>query len=493
MNEPRFNLLDEPWIPVVGVGRVSLTQVFDHSDLRALGGNPLQKIALTKLLLAVVQAAWTPADEGEWQSIGAGVMAQTTLEYLHRRRDDFWLYGPKPFLQMPGVALAELTSFGAVDPRVSTGNTTVLSQGQAERPLSDAEKAVLVVQLMGLGLGGKKTDNSLVLTPGYSGKVNEKGKPSTGKPGASLGYYGYLHTFVLGPSIVQTLYGHVMTREELARWATLPQGLGPIPWETPPAGEDCATARSLRDSLMGMLVPFGRFVLLEERGLRYSEGVTHQGYKEGRVEPSMSADVSGKEPKVLWVDPEKRPWRQLTSLLSFLAATSKSRFDCRGLRLAVGRTRRLAWPVLGIWSGGLCVSSNAGEQYVAGSDDFVDSEVSLPTDMVGESWFAQLNAEMTALEDLAKQVYGSTLAMHRALKAEGEKIAAQASNLFWHLAEREFPALIVACDHPDTAKGQRLTYARLADQAYNAHCPQDTARQIDAWAAHRPYFGKYLG
>ena len=51
--ERRFNLIDEPWLPIVDVGRVSLRQVFSEPSYRALGGNPVQKIALMKLLLAL--------------------------------------------------------------------------------------------------------------------------------------------------------------------------------------------------------------------------------------------------------------------------------------------------------------------------------------------------------------------------------------------------------------------------------------------------------
>ncbi|PLN02419.1 type I-E CRISPR-associated protein Cse1/CasA, partial [Klebsiella pneumoniae] len=54
--ENRFNLIDEPWIAVVDVGLVSLTDIFSQPELRALGGNPVEKIALTKLLLAIAQA-----------------------------------------------------------------------------------------------------------------------------------------------------------------------------------------------------------------------------------------------------------------------------------------------------------------------------------------------------------------------------------------------------------------------------------------------------
>ena len=38
----RFNLVDEPWIPVVDAVRVSLRQLFSHPEYRALGGNPVQ-------------------------------------------------------------------------------------------------------------------------------------------------------------------------------------------------------------------------------------------------------------------------------------------------------------------------------------------------------------------------------------------------------------------------------------------------------------------
>jgi len=101
--ENRFNLIDEPWIPIVDVGRVSLKQLFDHSDYRALGGNPVQKIALTKLLLAIAQAAYTPEDDDDWDKLGADGVAKRSLEYLERWHDRFYLYGEKPFLQMPAI------------------------------------------------------------------------------------------------------------------------------------------------------------------------------------------------------------------------------------------------------------------------------------------------------------------------------------------------------------------------------------------------------
>jgi len=88
----KFNLVDEPWIPVAGKGLVSLSKIFSDPSLFALGGNPVQKIALTKLLLAIAQTAYTPKDAEDWKNLGASGMAKETLAYLTAKKDLFWLY-----------------------------------------------------------------------------------------------------------------------------------------------------------------------------------------------------------------------------------------------------------------------------------------------------------------------------------------------------------------------------------------------------------------
>lgn len=489
--QPRFNLVDEPWIPVVDVGLVSLKDIFTHSDYRGLGGNPVQKIALTKLLLAIAQTAFTPEDDEAWAELGAGGMATKCLAYLDQWHDHFWLYGEQPFLQMPAIQAAGIQRYGAVLAEIATGNTTVLTQSQIEKPLADADKALLLLTLMGFGLGGKKTDNSVVLSPGYGGKSNDKGKASTGKPGAAVGFMGYLHNFLVGQSIAETVWLNLLTRENLEQLPIYSGGLGTAPWEKMPVGEACDTAKTLQNSLMGRLLPLSRFCLLTDDGLHYSEGIAHLGYKESMVDPSVSVDFSGKEPKVIWVDPEKRPWRFLTALLGFVAQTSTQGFDCYHLRLGLLRARSEV-DILGIWSGGLRVSSNAGEQYVSGTDDFVESVIMLPQEILGGPWFANLKLEMSELEQLSKVVYSATLNFFKNQNSEGKAQAGLASNLFWQLCERKFQDLVNVCDDYNQAKALRKNYAGFANQAYDHFCPKDTARQLDSWAKNRPNLGKYL-
>ena len=139
------------------VGRVSLKQIFTEFSFRALGGNPVEKIAITKLLLAIAQAACTPKNDAAWKELGSKGMAKKCSAYLQKWYDQFWLYGDKPFLQIPAIVDAKLLPFGVVLPEVATGNTTVLIQSHIEKELSDAERAMLLLVLMGFSPGWKES------------------------------------------------------------------------------------------------------------------------------------------------------------------------------------------------------------------------------------------------------------------------------------------------------------------------------------------------
>ncbi|MCD4813432.1 type I-E CRISPR-associated protein Cse1/CasA [bacterium] len=487
-----FNLVSQPWIPVAGKGLVSLTDIFTDSKITALGGNPIQKIAMTKLLLAIVQAAWTPKDDKDWKKNGLSGMAKKAMNYLTKNKGLFWLYGKEPFLQMSGIKKAALQTYGAVQIDVASGNTTVLIQSQVEQQLTDADKALLLVQQMGFSLGGKKTDNSIVLSPNYAGKSNAKDKPSTGKPGPSLGFLGYLHSFLLGTSLQETLWMNIFTEEDMQDLKYFSEGIGVAPWEKMPRGEDCRIARALKKSYMGRLVPLSRFVFLADKGLHYSEGIAHPGHLESIVDPTVAIDRLRAKPKVIWVDPERRPWRQLTALLSFFE--NDRGFECLQLRIAISRIDNKKCQPFSIWSGGIKVKSTAGEQDVKGMNDFVESEIILNSEVMGEELFVWLKLEMEGLDKLSKSAYGSVMGFFKEQKTEGKDQGAQAANLFWQLCEHKFQELVNACNETSGKERKKLRsiFAGFVNKAYNTYCPKDTARQINAWAANRPNLGEYL-
>ncbi|QHS11559.1 type I-E CRISPR-associated protein Cse1/CasA [Sinimarinibacterium sp. NLF-5-8] len=490
-----YNLIDEPWIPIADQGRVSLHRLFNDPTLRALGGNPVQKMAVMKLLLAIAQSAYTPADHQQWQKLGVKGLAEKCQQYLQHWHHAFYLYGEQPFLQMPQIQKAAEQSYGTVQPEIATGNTTVLNQSQVERVLDDADRAMLIVVLPGFALGGKKTDNSITLSTGYTGKQNDKGKPSTGKPGPAVAHMGLLHNVLIGQNIWQSLWLNLLAQEQIENSQRYSGGVGCPPWEKMPQGEDCPVARALKNSLMGRLIPLSRFVLLADQCIHYSEGIAHANYKDGQCDPSVAVNWAGKEPKALWCNPDKRPWRELTALLSFISQQQSSGFEC--LQITAGLTRATqAVETFALWSGGLRVSSNAGEQYASGGDDFVESQLWLYSETLGEIWFAQIKSEMAELDELAKSLYGRVMGYFKEQLVDGKNQAALATQMYWQLCERDFQQLLDHCGQDAQSQSIRKTlrthFARYVQQSYDHYCPKQTARQLDAWAKCRPNLTSYV-
>ena len=91
-----FNLLDEPWIPIVGGDSISLLEAWDLETPRLLGGTAIQKLSILKLLLAIAQRAHTPADTQGWKDLGVSGLAKHAVNYLEKNHSLFFLYGDKP-------------------------------------------------------------------------------------------------------------------------------------------------------------------------------------------------------------------------------------------------------------------------------------------------------------------------------------------------------------------------------------------------------------
>ncbi len=488
--ENKYNLIDENWIPVSGRGKISLKDLFCDDTIIGLSGTPVEKISLFKLLLAIAQSACTPNDEDEWKALGKDGMKKKILPYLENHRDCFYLYGEKPFLQMKAIKDAELKSFGTVQMEIATGNTTVVTEIQKEKVLTDDAKAVLLITLMGFACGGKKVDNSVVLTKGYTLKSNDKGKPASGKPGPSLGFMGFNHSFFTGASLLESIYINLMSKKLISDMKMYPMGIGSAPWENMPLGEDDEIARNLKSSYMGRLVPLNRFVLFEDNGLHYSEGIFHLGYESLVVDPSVSVDFGAKpKPKVIWITPDKKPWRQLTSLLSFLNVSEQTGFTC--LQLSSVYSRLKLYKSFKIWSGGVKVSYNAGEQYLTGTDDYVESEVEFSSEFFTDAtgFFDNLSYVMEYLETCSKRLYSGVNNYYKDLMVDKSGIPENATFDYWQLCESQFQNVVNSCGEDSSGDEVRALYPifnKFVYQLYNNYCPRDTARQLESWAKNKP-------
>lgn len=120
-DQPTFNLLDDPWIPVRThpgeVIEVSLRDaLLNARDYAALAEtSPPNLIALYRLLLAALHRAlttehgqWRDADRARW--FREGLPQAPIRTYLERWRERFWVFHPsEPFMQVAALVAAEET------------------------------------------------------------------------------------------------------------------------------------------------------------------------------------------------------------------------------------------------------------------------------------------------------------------------------------------------------------------------------------------------
>ncbi len=502
MNE-RFNLVDEPWIPVVGHPRVSLKEIFSNPDLKALRGNAIQKLALLKLFLAVAQRAYTPLDDNEWQTSGSSVLAERCIRYLEERRDLFWLYGSNPFLQRPDLKNKKnlkgenipVSSLGRdYLPDLASENDSILIESQREQKLTDAQKAVFIITLMNYSLGGKRVAKNIPpWTEGYTGKsTSAKGAPSIGN------YEGYLSSHLIGSSIIETVWINLLTRTQLEKFPKWKHDRMIPPWEEMPKGEDDERARELKSSYMATLLAMSRFVLLKDDGIMYTEGLQYPSHKEGWRETFMTYSSGG---KILWCNLAKKPWRNLPALVSASFSSGSSEFFCPQISLLLLRTRTVL-DIVGIWSGGLKVRTTAGDTSVKQSDDYIDTHIFLATDNLGDSWYISLTEEMLALEKLSKSLWSASNKYFEEMGREKSTLKKKHSekktlldnvlNMFWELCEHKSQDLVKYCNDTRKMKTIRRTFSDYAIDAYNKYCPRDTSKQLIAWAKHRSFIYSYL-
>ena len=161
-----FNLVDEPWLPVVslegGAAEWSLRETLARAhELRELvDPSPLATVALHRLLLAVVHRGFGPASRAAWHALwGAGRLDPARLDdTLDAARPRFDLFDPvHPFYQStsPSLARASPISHLAVECAAKAW-PTLLDHGWDNdgRTMPAAEAARCVVATHAFALGG---------------------------------------------------------------------------------------------------------------------------------------------------------------------------------------------------------------------------------------------------------------------------------------------------------------------------------------------------
>lgn len=201
---PRFNLVDEPWIPCAGrEGGVpqllSLRGVFAEApQLKNIADpSPAVTISLYRLLLAVLHRSLEgPADVQEWRAVnehGAWDLDRINA-YLDRWHDRFDLFDDQhPFYQTPGLPLDEAPlATQLTQERASTRNRFLLfDHTSTDATLSPAEAARYLLTMHNYAVGGLI---SLV-----------KGEPLANKTTVSAPLLGGAAVLVRGETLFKTL------------------------------------------------------------------------------------------------------------------------------------------------------------------------------------------------------------------------------------------------------------------------------------------------
>ena len=486
----KFNLCDDPWIPIAGsCERKSLIGCFSGPPPLRLSGNAVDKIVIFRFLLAVVHAANRIPDTEAWLALTPEIMAANARSYLEAHRDCFDLYGERPFLQFPQLAKGKIKNFYDAD---GLNNRSVLSGwGLAlARPLSDADKAILLLRNACFAKGGKRFDQDLCLSPGVV-----KGK--TGKGGTLLGKYGFLHAYMVGGNLWETLSLNLLTETNLREINAWPEGVGTPFWEEMPDGEDDSRAEEYRRSYQGQLFPLDKFLLLHDGGIIETTGISYLGYDEGLVDPALTITSDGKNIRAEWAKTDTRPWRELSALLAFLK--NDRRIQPYFLSMGKAKLRRLHAETFAIWVGGVAVSFNSGEQSIKGMNDYVESEFAFPVEFMGDESYHTFCGFMEKIEKYAQRLYNCVFKYHE--KMSGEEKAKKkyfsnaqgerAKSLFWERMEpraQEIIDLAFAAPDETAIKQAHADWFKLLCQVYKECCPRDTSRQLAAWVECNPGF-----
>ncbi|MBR5243388.1 MAG: type I-E CRISPR-associated protein Cse1/CasA [Thermoguttaceae bacterium] len=311
-----FNLVDEPWIPVVDAEgatfKVGLRELFERSDeLIDLSVGTLERITLYRLLICIAQRALNgPKDEDEWRE-AEGKLVAASLAYLDEQRDRFDLWGERPFLQVKALEAVGRTKTDKLDFGLASGNNNTLfdqtatEDGRAHEPDWLARNLLVYLAFSPGGRIGVATIN---------GRETDGGGSSANAPCVES---CMLFAFLQGANLRQTIAWNMVSFDRLTYF---PSNVGKPVWEfDAPFTED--VKKTLASSWFGRLVPVARFIRLEEdgRNMILANGVSYLKLEEGVREPmaTVLSDEKKNEWKYARTDAERKPWRQLGSMLTW--------------------------------------------------------------------------------------------------------------------------------------------------------------------------------
>ena len=473
----KYNLLDEQWIPLKAQSSISLYQCFSLSTKGELGGNPLQHMAVLRLLMAIAQRACLLEDEEEWKKVGAEGLSKCCLEYLRDHYDDFWLYGDKPFLQDPSIIDFKdgaKSMIGVYElPQLPSENEGLM---RADNPLfmkKDSNLALFLLLLQCYAF--KSYANS------EKGHCAPASSPAFGK--------GYLYSHLYGKTIMETIWMNYLTMDTLVSlYGRVSFNDSLPPWERFPSLE---IEQEYTNSIWDWYIPCCRRLLVAECNLIMLSGLhcsNENSSKEVWIDPFISIKKQKNEQVIIKTEYSKSPWRILPALLS--SAYAGDEVNCWCIKYCYSRVRKKT-ESFSIWSGGLAVTPPKGVNVVMvkADDGFVESSVDIMSSLFDTIEYESFCRAIKNIEEKASILYRSVFDFFKDIneKEKGSKESSKATYAFWSYIENEYEEIFNLCC---ARKSLFELFERINQEIeyiYEDSCLGDNWRQLQARVKNKPF------
>ena len=491
-----MNLTTDAWIPIVWddgkPGTVSLREAFERGhEIQDLALRPHERIALTRLLICIAQAAIDgPRDYDDWKVCQLRI-APSAVQYLNHWRQAFELFGKgQRFLQVSNLkrtANAEdegeghLTS--KLDLALATGNNSTLfdNAGGAARDFTPAQLALMLVTFQCFSPGGR------IGVALWDGKQT-LGKGSSNHAPCLAG--GMLHTLLRGEDLLATLHSNLLNKMQ-AEQLFGGECWGRPVWELMPQSPGVAMAvQNANHTYLGRLVPLARLIWVEDGGsLILANGLEYPSYTGGWREPSatiITRTIQGHPTRVaLPASIEKAAWRELHAMT--VKAVGPNPGGAAALQnISDDET------AFDLWVGGLVANK-------AKLVDTTESVFHVPAAMLSETSQRLYEDGVRYAEAVESRLRWAISVYHKELgdnldrpEMKGRRLQVQrsATAQFWTDIEQAVARLLEVAAAPGslglrhewrgTVWGQSVW--RTARAACERACPHKTARQIRAYA-----------
>ena len=470
MNETNaYNLIDEPWIPVLmqdGANQfVSLGDIFadDGGAIADLSLNPYERVAVFRLLLCIAQAALGPerlADESAWRAAKAAV-GPAASAYLEKWHDRFFLYGPHAFLQPDDLAPSgadALTSCDKLVFHLASGNNSALfdhGAGTNKLRLSDAALTLGFLVYQNFSSGG------LSGTCIWSDVPTERSIK-----GAPCREQSMLFSILLGNSLQDTIWLNLLTSK------LVPAEWGCPAWELPDLSRQQTNV--LARTFLGHLAPLSRAAKLSPGApdCILGGGVAYPQLPEWREPMGTVKPNRDDQPTYVSVNPARMPWRDLASILAI--RQSGNRKSALALRHLESLPEEKMFT---LWTGGL-YSEKAKEI------DTVEWKVRLSVDLLEDLALSHYQDAINHADRQRQALYFAATEYARALLVEEQSRFSQPAERIYGdlLAQPENQRLVQDVEAENYLENWKLAAREAAEEAYRRACPAMTARQMEAYA-----------